>query len=210
MAIIASTLARIKSDPLESLGGKEKVNGLFAKAGHVWRECVWDPATTLGAFIVHVLNQNAAIAKLPHLLGSETGSQLGSETGSQLVYLGRRFEYDPRHGQKSAYRARLRCDPVSLLLRFHSSLLSSSTLSPVWRKIARRGATVDLAVTGNDRLCERIVAAHDEVAAMLATNWKGRLLQGAHGIGTGNQWQLAHTATRIASVCSSGTGGLSS
>ena len=68
MAIIASTLARIQSDPLDCLGGKDNVNELFAKAGHVWRKCLWDPATTLGVFIVQVLNQNAAIAELPHLL----------------------------------------------------------------------------------------------------------------------------------------------
>jgi hypothetical protein len=38
MAIIASTLARIKSDPLSCLGGKDRVNQHFARAGHCWRE----------------------------------------------------------------------------------------------------------------------------------------------------------------------------
>jgi hypothetical protein len=67
MAIIASTLARIKADPLACLGGADRVNQLFAEAGHYWRECVWNPANTLGMFILQVLHQNMAISGLRFL-----------------------------------------------------------------------------------------------------------------------------------------------
>ena len=67
MAIIASTLSRIKSDPLHCLGGKQRVNEHFAQAGHVWRDRVLDPATTLMLFILQVLHGNTAITHLRHL-----------------------------------------------------------------------------------------------------------------------------------------------
>jgi hypothetical protein len=69
MAIIASTLARIKSDPLSCLGGKDGVNQHFARAGHCWRERVLDPATTLMLFILQVLHGNTSITHLRHLSG---------------------------------------------------------------------------------------------------------------------------------------------
>jgi Transposase DDE domain len=67
MAIISSTLARIKADPLGPLGGAERVNQLFTEAGHVWRKCSWDPATTLAMFILQVLHQNIAMTALRFL-----------------------------------------------------------------------------------------------------------------------------------------------
>ena len=67
MAIIAATLDRIKTDPLACLGGADHVNQLFAEAGHRWRKCIWDPATTFGVFVLQVLHQNTAIAGLRHL-----------------------------------------------------------------------------------------------------------------------------------------------
>jgi Transposase DDE domain len=67
MAIIASTLSRIKSDPLHCLGGKQRVNEHFAQAGHVWRDRVLDPATTLMLFLLQVLHGNTAITHLRHL-----------------------------------------------------------------------------------------------------------------------------------------------
>jgi hypothetical protein len=67
MAIIASTLARIKSDPLHGIGGKQHVNGHFAQAGHVWRQRLLDPATTLTLFILQLLHGNTAITHLRHL-----------------------------------------------------------------------------------------------------------------------------------------------
>ena len=70
MAIIASTLARIKSDPLSMLGGAERVNRCFAEVGHTWRDRVLNPANTMALFIVQVLHGNTAISHLRHLLGS--------------------------------------------------------------------------------------------------------------------------------------------
>jgi hypothetical protein len=69
MAIVASTLARIKSDPLAALGGKERVNKYFADAGHVWQDRKLGPATTLSLFILQVLHFNTAISHLRHLSG---------------------------------------------------------------------------------------------------------------------------------------------
>lgn len=67
MAIIASLLARIKSDPMQVLGGAEKVNEHFCRCGHVWRGRLLDPATTLGLFVHQILAGNAAITHLRHL-----------------------------------------------------------------------------------------------------------------------------------------------
>jgi hypothetical protein len=69
MAIVAATLARIKSDPLACLGGAERINDFFARAGHAWRSCPLDPATTLKLFVLQVLNGNAALTHLRHLAG---------------------------------------------------------------------------------------------------------------------------------------------
>jgi hypothetical protein len=67
MAIIASTLARIKSDPLACLGGADHVNQLFAEAGHTCRKCFWTPATTMAMFLLQVLHRNTAISGLRFL-----------------------------------------------------------------------------------------------------------------------------------------------
>jgi hypothetical protein len=64
MAIIASALARIKSDPLACLGGAQRVNQCFAAVGHVWRERVLNPANTMALFILQVLHGNTAIDHL--------------------------------------------------------------------------------------------------------------------------------------------------
>jgi len=71
MAIVASTLKRIKSDPLACLGGSDCVNSIFAKAGHVWRKSLFDPAYTMKLFILQVLHGNTAMAHLRHLNGTE-------------------------------------------------------------------------------------------------------------------------------------------
>ena len=84
MAIIASSLSRIKSDPLACLGGSDRVNAIFASAGHVWRKCVFDPATTLKLFILQVLHGNTAMSHLRHLSGMEQdGSILGDHRRTQ-------------------------------------------------------------------------------------------------------------------------------
>ena len=67
MAIIASMLAAIKSDPLWFLGGAQRVNECFTRAGHIWRERVLDPAQTIRLFILQILHGNTAISGLRHL-----------------------------------------------------------------------------------------------------------------------------------------------
>ena len=69
MAIIASTVCRIKSDPLSLLGGAQRVNEHFAAADHVWRRRVLDPANTLRLFILQVLHANTAMTHLRLLSG---------------------------------------------------------------------------------------------------------------------------------------------
>jgi Transposase DDE domain len=64
MAIISAALDRIKSNPLASLGGKERVNQCFTAAGHLWRDRVLDPANTMALFILQVLHGNTAITHL--------------------------------------------------------------------------------------------------------------------------------------------------
>jgi len=64
MAIIAHTLARIKSDPLWFLGGADRVNQCFADVGHVWRDRVLTPANTMALFVLQVLHGNTAISHL--------------------------------------------------------------------------------------------------------------------------------------------------
>lgn len=70
MATITRTLAGIKSDPLSSIGGADRINTLFTRAGHVWRDRLLDPAATLKLFILQVLHGNTAITHLRHLCQS--------------------------------------------------------------------------------------------------------------------------------------------
>jgi len=84
MAIVASTLARIKSDPLACLGGGQRINDFFSDAGHVWRDCVLDPANTLGLFILQVLHGNTAIAHLRHLVGFDVKPSSYCEARARL------------------------------------------------------------------------------------------------------------------------------
>ncbi|MDZ4779633.1 MAG: IS4 family transposase [Planctomycetia bacterium] len=67
MAIVARTLAGIKSDPLLLIGGADRINTLFTQAEHVWRDRLLDPATILKLFILQVLHGNTAITHLRHL-----------------------------------------------------------------------------------------------------------------------------------------------
>src|ERR1035441_4536261 len=71
MASVSSTLQRIKSDPLSCLGGGDRVNEIFAKVGHVWRKCPFNPAHTMKLFILQVLHGNTAISHLRHLTGED-------------------------------------------------------------------------------------------------------------------------------------------
>jgi hypothetical protein len=84
MAIVASTLGRIKSDPLGCLGGNARINGFFAQAGHVFRDCLFDPANTLGLFLLQVLHGNTAIAHLRHLVGFDVRPSTYCEARGRL------------------------------------------------------------------------------------------------------------------------------
>jgi hypothetical protein len=73
MASIAAALSAIKSDALGCLGGAAFVNDCFARAGHVWRDRVLDPAGTLALFVLQILHGNTAIGHLRHLCGGGGG-----------------------------------------------------------------------------------------------------------------------------------------
>ena len=88
MAIISSTLERIKSDPLPFLGGAEFVNQLFAKVGHVWRTRIYDPAHTMSHFMIQVLNGNTAISHLRLLTKTTNANSSYSEARARLPLLG--------------------------------------------------------------------------------------------------------------------------
>ena len=88
MAIIASAVDRIKSDPLSFLGGAEGVNQCFADVGHVWRSRVLDPANTLALFIVQVLHCNTAISHLRHLSPLKFAESSYSDARARLPLAG--------------------------------------------------------------------------------------------------------------------------
>lgn len=71
MAIISSALARIKSNPLELLGGANRVNDCFTAVGHRWRECVLNPANTIALFMLQILHGNTSITHLRFLSDGE-------------------------------------------------------------------------------------------------------------------------------------------
>lgn len=82
MAIIASTLAGIKSDPLALLGGADRVNRCFAASGHRWRDRLLDPANTMALFVLQILHGNTAISHLRLLwkINSSAGSYCQART----------------------------------------------------------------------------------------------------------------------------------
>jgi Transposase DDE domain len=88
MAIIAATLRRIKSGPLALLGGAERVNECFTQAGHAWRDCVLDPATTLAMFVLQVLNGNTSMAHLRLLSGGRCAESSYCEARKRLPAAG--------------------------------------------------------------------------------------------------------------------------
>jgi Transposase DDE domain len=88
MAIIASALARIKSDPLAFLGGAARVNQCFADVGHTWRQRLLDPANTLALFIIQVLHGNTAISHLRHLSATDCAPSSYSAARARLPLAG--------------------------------------------------------------------------------------------------------------------------
>ena len=88
MAIIASMLQRIKSDPLPFLGGAEFVNQCFANVGHVWRDRILDPAHTMGLFVIQILNGNSGISRLRHLSNIDVANSSYCEARARLPVAG--------------------------------------------------------------------------------------------------------------------------
>lgn len=88
MAIITSVLAAIKSDTLSCLGGADRINACFARAGHVWRDRLLDPAHTLALFVLQVLHGNTAITHLRHLSGLDVAASSYCEARARLPAAG--------------------------------------------------------------------------------------------------------------------------
>jgi DDE family transposase len=88
MAIIARTLAFIKSDPLLLLGGAARVDECFAGIGHVWRERVLTPAVTMKLFILQVLHGNTAISALRHLTNIDVADSSYCQARARLPLAG--------------------------------------------------------------------------------------------------------------------------
>ena len=88
MAIIADTLAVIKSNPLALLGGARRVDQCFASVGHVWRDRVLTPARTMKLFILQVLHGNTAISHLSHLSDIDVASSSYCEARARLPLAG--------------------------------------------------------------------------------------------------------------------------
>jgi Transposase DDE domain len=67
-ATISQILTKFKTNVAEALSGKiilKVCEGL----GHIWRERVFDPVTTVHVFLLQILHGNIACAALPHLAG---------------------------------------------------------------------------------------------------------------------------------------------
>gem|GEM_PF-2311953 len=73
-----------------------------------------------------------------------------------------------------------------------------------------QSSPVNLPVIRHDGLGERIAPTHDDVAAVLSPNRETEFLKGINNVGAGYLRELAHTASRSALKCSSGTGSPSS
>jgi hypothetical protein len=66
MASISSTLRRIKED-VQPFLPERSIREACRKAGHRWRNRLFDPVATLHLFILQILNFNTAIFHLRHL-----------------------------------------------------------------------------------------------------------------------------------------------
>jgi len=73
MASIASSLARIKDDPLGVLG-RDSVRRVCREQYLTWRERQLDPATTVALFVQQVLHGNAPCSEVRHLAAAGAAS----------------------------------------------------------------------------------------------------------------------------------------
>jgi Transposase DDE domain len=67
---IVSILRRFQQDPSPLLG-RPALLAICKDVGHQWRECFFDPVTTIHVFLVQILHGNTAIRHLPHLTGRQ-------------------------------------------------------------------------------------------------------------------------------------------
>ena len=71
---VGSIIARLRQDAGSHLT-RDAIYEICAAVGHVWRECVLDPATIVHVFVIQVLNGNTALNHLRHLISIETREQ---------------------------------------------------------------------------------------------------------------------------------------
>jgi hypothetical protein len=67
-ATISEILAKFKTNIADALSS-EVIGKVCQSLGHVWRERVFDPVTTVHVFLLQILHGNVACAALPHLAG---------------------------------------------------------------------------------------------------------------------------------------------
>ena len=77
---------------------------------------------------------------------------------------------------------------------------------PGGSKDRAQGAAIKRPVVRYNDLSKRVIAPQDNVAAHLSNEAESYPLEGPLTNSAGNDWQVAHTVTRRASKCSSGTG----
>src|SRR5258708_18641208 len=63
-----SLLRRSKKDPPPLLH-RPAIIAICRSVGHKWRNCFFDPVTTIHVFLAQILHGNTAIRHLPHLTG---------------------------------------------------------------------------------------------------------------------------------------------
>ena len=76
--------------------------------------------------------------------------------------------------------------------------MKASTASPAWRIMARK-APRSIFVIRHYELGEGVIAAQDNVAALLSFSVEPNELQRLDALAPGDPWQFAHTATSSAS-----------
>jgi hypothetical protein len=90
MASIASSLARIKQNPLGVIERKT-VERVCEECGHVWRDRELDPATTVALFMQQIVHGNTPCSEVRHLAGREFTPSAYCQARSRLplrVYQG--------------------------------------------------------------------------------------------------------------------------
>ena len=108
----------------------------------------------------------------------------------------------PGSGLRGPVTALQRVARLSLRFTRRCACRTSTRLWKPKRKWRRSGGR-------HDYLAEWVFTAQDNVASHLPDYVEARTLQGSHTLPSGYNGEVAHTVTRRASKCSSGTGKLS-